>query len=53
MLRELRQEIGLTGWRELRFLRRDVSLLVGRLSLNNIFLVRNATWRPRWSLEIV
>ncbi len=52
MLRELRQEIGLSGWRELRPLRRDVGMLVGRLSLNDIFLVRGAVWRPRWSLEI-
>ncbi len=52
MLRELRQEIGLTAWRELRPLRRDVGMLVGRLSVNDIFLVRDAAWRPRWSLEI-
>lgn len=52
MLRELRQEIGLTAWRELRHLRRDVGTSMGRLRSNDIFLVRDATWRPRWSLEI-
>jgi len=51
LLRELREEIGLSAWRSVAPARGRGRDGPGEAN-TSLFVVRDATYRPRWSLEI-